>query len=213
MIDPFVDFFGLDDVATITRKLCLFCLVGYPVAAILCSLVLGGEKHSLRWPRLQADRLAHATIGASSREPVTPPRERSRPATAHAGFELDSLFPCRSRKRTKPGILAAAESWPFMSGFVLALGELTATRVTSGPSVPQTTGGTVVGLILGIVAMMFLGVVIAVGSVPLLGFGLTFDKAPLLRKMPFLLNSEQKKTMLVKVVDVSTTKSSKVMPQ
>ena len=100
-----------------------------------------------------------------------------------------------------------------MSGFVLALGELTATRVTSGPSVPQTTGVTVVGLILGIVAMMFLGVVIAVGSVPLLGFGLTFDKAPLLRKMPFLLNSEQKKTMLVKVVDVSTTKSSKVMPQ
>lgn len=46
MIDPFVDYFGLDDVATITRKLCLFCLVGYPVAAVLCSLVLGGEGHA-----------------------------------------------------------------------------------------------------------------------------------------------------------------------
>lgn len=100
-----------------------------------------------------------------------------------------------------------------MSGFVLALGELTATGVTSGPSVPQTTGRAVVGLVLGIVAMMFLGVVIAVGSVPLLGFGLTFDKAPLLKKMPFLLNSEQKKSMLAKVVDASTTKSAKVMPQ
>ena len=60
--------------------------------------------------------------------------------------------------------------------------------------------------------MMFLGVIIAVGSVPLLGFGLTFDKAPLLQKMPFLLNSEQKKSMLVKVVDASSTKN-KVAPQ
>jgi len=151
LIDPFVDFFGLDDMTTITKKLLFFCLVGYPFAAILCSLVLGG-------------------------------------------------------------ILSAVESWPFASGFVLALGELTATGVTSGPSAPQTTGGAIVGVILGIVAMMFLGVIIAVGSVPLLGFGLTFDKAPLLQKMPFLLNSEQKKSMLVKVVDASSTKN-KVAPQ
>jgi hypothetical protein len=138
MIDPFVDYFGLGDTRTVMKKLAIFCLVAYPLAAILCALVLGG-------------------------------------------------------------ILAAAEGWPFSSGFVLALGELTATGVTSGPSVPQTNGGAAVGLLVGTLAMMFLGVIIAVGSVPLLGFGLTFDQAPLFKKLPFLLNSEQKKSMLVRV--------------
>jgi hypothetical protein len=94
------------------------------------------------------------------------------------------------------GILAAAEGWPFMDGFVMALGEATATGVVIGNPLPETTTGTIVGIFVAIKSMAFLGVVIAVGSVPLLGFGLTFNESPLWAKVPFCLNAEQRKECL-----------------
>jgi len=95
------------------------------------------------------------------------------------------------------GILAAAEDWPFVDGFVLALGECTLTGVTLPSTPPPTTAsGKVFGLILGVFSQALLGIFIAVGSVPLLGFGLTFDGSPVLPWVPFLLNSEQKEALL-----------------
>ena len=78
----------------------------------------------------------------------------------------------------------------------MALGEVTNTKVTlAGTPAPKTSGGKFVGLLLGVLSAAILGLFIAVGSVPLLGFGLTFDRSPLLRGLPFLLNAEQKEEL------------------
>lgn len=109
------------------------------------------------------------------------------------------------------GILAAAEEWPYMDGFVLALGEVTNTKVAL-PSTPPplTAAGKVIGLILGILSIAILGTFIAVGSVPLLGFDLTFGESPVLRKLPWLLNAEQREGLSA---DRKPTKTSQIAPR
>ena len=107
------------------------------------------------------------------------------------------------------GPMAAAEGWPFADGFILVLGELTATGVSLGNAVPVTTGGKVFGLMSGVVAMAFLGLIIAIGSVPLLGFGLTFNESKVVKALGMLvLNGEQREEILGK-----SSKMVKVPPR
>ena len=94
------------------------------------------------------------------------------------------------------GILAAAEDWPFVDGFVLALGEVTNTGVAlPNTPPPDTVGGKIVGLFVGIASAAILGIFIAIGSVPLLGYELAFIESPITRTTAFLLNSEQKEKL------------------
>jgi hypothetical protein len=95
--------------------------------------------------------------------------------------------------------LSLSEGWPIADGFVLVLGELTATPLAWGSTVPATYAGKVLGLVAGVVAMAFLGLTIAVGSVPLLGFGLTFNESKVVKMLgPLVLNGEQRAEILGK---------------
>ena len=125
------------------------------------------------------------------------------PRATHTLFKHHALFYvcffpalCLLVSITLGGILAAAEGWPFVDGFVLTLGECTNTRVTlPGTPPPDSVGGKVVGLFVGVVASAILGIFIAIGSVPLLGYELSFTDSPFTRSTTFLLNSEQKETL------------------
>lgn len=154
VVDPWVDFFGVADVKTAHRKLLPFCLVVYPLAAIVVAVLLGGP-------------------------------------------------------------LAACEGWSFAAGFVLVLGELVVPAVPlvlPGTGPPTTAAGKALGLISGIVAMAFFGLVIAVGSVPLLGFGLTFDESKVVKSLaPLVLNGEQREEILG--APAPKAKKAKVLPE
>lgn len=93
------------------------------------------------------------------------------------------------------GVLAAAESWPYWNGFVMVLGEVTSSATVlpdQGKMGPATSGGRFVGFIVGVVAAAILGIIIAIASVPLLGFDLAYDNTAAVRGNPrLLLNMEQ----------------------
>merc|ERR1712216_1079935 len=112
------------------------------------------------------------------------------------------------------GILSACESWPFVDGFVLALGEVTNTQVAlPNTPPPATTAGKAFGLVLGVLSAAILGIFIAVGSVPLLGFDLSFEKSPFVRLVPAVLNAEQKEEILGSMgTHVAHIAPPKVMP-
>ena len=98
-----------------------------------------------------------------------------------------------------------------MDGFVLALGEVTNTKVAlPGTPPPGTAAGKVVGLILGILSIAILGTFIAVGSVPLIGFDLTFNESPVLRAIPWVLNAEQKESLST---NRAPAKNSQIAPR
>jgi len=91
------------------------------------------------------------------------------------------------------GLLAAAEGWSYEEGFVMALGAVTSanTVLPSTPATLATGGGVFFGLIIGLVASAILGIVIALASVPLLGFDLTWNDTPVARA-PGVLSKEQR---------------------
>jgi len=94
------------------------------------------------------------------------------------------------------GLLAAAEGWPFVDGFVMVLGEVTLTGVKNPDTPPPSgDGGQVVAVFIAVVAQGILGIVIALGSVPLLGFDLAFDDSPLRQVAIWVFNSEQKEQL------------------
>jgi len=81
-----------------------------------------------------------------------------------------------------------------VDGFVMVLGEVTLTGVKNPDTPPPSgDGGQVVAVFIAVVAQSILGIVIALGSVPLLGFDLAFDDSPLRQVAIWVFNSEQKK--------------------
>ena len=112
------------------------------------------------------------------------------------------------------GLLAASENWPYVDGFVMVLGEVTATHIVLEDTPPPDTEiGKVVGLYVGIVGVAILACFIAVGGVPLLGFGLTFDRSPIIKRLPWrlVLNSEQKEALGL-TTGLITESTDKVAP-
>jgi len=97
------------------------------------------------------------------------------------------------------GILAVAEGWPYWNGVVLVLGEVTSSATVlpnQSKLGPDTTGGIIVGFIVGVLAAAILGIIIAVASVPLLGFDLKFDNTHAVRSKPtMLLTKEQQRRL------------------
>merc|ERR1719231_945389 len=93
------------------------------------------------------------------------------------------------------GLLAVAEDWAFADGFWLVLSE-----VTNGPALgpvgaaPATFGGKVVSIIAGVSSSALLGIIIAIVSVPMLGFDLSFADSPVVRPL-HLLNAEQREEL------------------
>jgi len=174
-------------------------LMAIPVITVLC-VFIGLSAGPLLDPFVDALGLTPKRGGESVRK---------------HGFVYVCAFPalCLLFGAVFGGCLAAAEGWPFVDGFVMALGEVTLTNVVlPGTPPPATAAGQVVGLIVGVFAAAILGIFIAVGSVPLLGFGLTFDASPMIPWVPFLLNAEQKAELLkpskVKVAPTPTGKDS-----
>eukprot|EP00277_Geminigera_cryophila_P048302 CAMPEP_0173068660 /NCGR_PEP_ID=MMETSP1102-20130122/7549_1 /TAXON_ID=49646 /ORGANISM="Geminigera sp., Strain Caron Lab Isolate" /LENGTH=313 /DNA_ID=CAMNT_0013936571 /DNA_START=72 /DNA_END=1013 /DNA_ORIENTATION=- len=95
------------------------------------------------------------------------------------------------------GILAAAEGWPWADGFVMVLGEATLTGITNpGTPPPQGAGGKIIAVFIAVIAQGIMGITIALGSVPLLGFDLSFDNSPLKHVALWVFNSEQKKDLM-----------------
>jgi len=91
------------------------------------------------------------------------------------------------------GILAVAEGWAWVDGFVMVLGEATLTGITNpGTPPPKVAGGKIVAVFIAVIAQGIMGMTIALGSVPLLGFDLSFDKSPLKHVALWVFNSEQK---------------------
>jgi len=123
------------------------------------------------------------------------------------------------------GILAAAEEWEYKQGLVMAIGELTAAPVSLPDSVPPgTVLGKIIGLLIGVVSTGFLGLMIAIGSVPLLGYSLTFTESPIayashhdspiFRAIAWtVLNKEQIEVIKVNHVDRSGGSKSEVQPE
>lgn len=95
------------------------------------------------------------------------------------------------------GLLSAAEGWPFEDGFVLTLGSITSSlTVLPGTPVAETTAGIVVGFYTGMISAAFLGLIIAVASVPLLGVDLSYDNSPVVLAAPMLLLSAAQRKRL-----------------
>jgi len=95
------------------------------------------------------------------------------------------------------GLLSLAEGWAFEDGFVQTLGAITSSGTTM-PNTPvlETTAGWWAGFYVGIVAAAFLGLIIAVASVPLLGIDLSYDASPVVLAAPMLFLSAEQRTRL-----------------
>lgn len=95
------------------------------------------------------------------------------------------------------GFLALSEGWPFKDGFVTALGVITSGAFALNPTnAPVTVGGIFCGFYLGIMGAAMLGLTIAVASVPLLGFDLSYKDSPAVRVFPLLLLSVEQRNKL-----------------
>lgn len=95
------------------------------------------------------------------------------------------------------GLLSAAEDWKFEDGFVQTLGAITSSlTVLPDTPVAQTTGGIIVGFYAGILSAAFLGLIIAIASVPLIGVDLSYDNSPVVLAAPMLLLSRAQRKRL-----------------
>jgi hypothetical protein len=95
------------------------------------------------------------------------------------------------------GLMALAEGWPFLDGFVTALGAITSGLTVLEPSkLPVTGWGLFCAFYIGVMGAAMLGLTIAVASVPLLGVDLSYEDSPVVRIFPMLLLSAEQREKL-----------------
>lgn len=95
------------------------------------------------------------------------------------------------------GFMSLAEGWPFLDGFVTALGVITSGLTVLQPDkFPVTGWGLFCGFYTGVMGAAMLGLTIAVASVPLLGVDLAYDDSPAVRIFPMLLLSAEQREKL-----------------
>jgi hypothetical protein len=72
---------------------------------------------------------------------------------------------------------------------------LSSRSIPPGTPPPDSDGGKVIAVFIAVMAQGVLGITIALGSVPLLGFDLSFDDSPIKDVASWVFNSEQKEKL------------------